>query len=56
MNIWPFGKRKHEVRADTMVNPSEQVESDALLSALLGKNVMTREKHWKFPRYRHALI
>ena len=49
MNIWPFGKRKHEVRADTIVNPSEQVESDALLSALLGKNVMTKEKALEIP-------
>lgn len=32
-----------------MVNPSEQVESDALLSALLGKNVMTKEKALEIP-------
>lgn len=43
MNVWPFGKHKEEVRADTMV------ESDVLLSALLGKTTITKEKALEIP-------
>ena len=48
MNIWPFGKRKEEVRADTdAVTPT--IESDLLLSCLLGKNAVTKEKAMEIP-------
>lgn len=48
MNIWPFGKRKEEVRADTdTVTPT--IESDLLLSCLLGKNAVTKEKAMEIP-------
>ena len=48
MNIWPFGKRKEEVRADTeSVTPT--IESDLLLSCLLGKNAVTKEKTMEIP-------
>lgn len=48
MNIWPFGKRKEEVRADTdAVTPA--IESDLLLSCLLGKNAVTKEKAMEIP-------
>lgn len=48
MNIWPFGKRKEEVRADTdTVAPT--IESDLLLSCLLGKNAVTKEKAMEIP-------
>ena len=49
MNIWPFGKRKEEVRADTNTQTGEIVESDALLSALLGKSVVTKKKALEIP-------
>lgn len=51
MNIWPFGKHKEEVRADTdsKVNPEDMVESDVLLSALLGKTTVTKEKALEIP-------
>lgn len=48
MNIWPFGKRKEEVRADAdTVAPT--IESDLLLSCLLGKNAVTKEKAMEIP-------
>lgn len=49
MNIWPFGKHKEEVRADTNVNSEDIVESDVLLNALLGKAVVTKEKVLEIP-------
>ena len=49
MNIWPFGKHKEEVRADTNVNSEDIVESDVLLNALLGKTVVTKEKVLEIP-------
>lgn len=49
MNIWPFGKHKEEVRADTNVNTGDIVESDVLLNALLGKTVVTKEKVLEIP-------
>lgn len=49
MNIWPFGKHKEEVRADTNVNSEDIVESDVLLNALLGKTVVTKEKALEIP-------
>lgn len=49
MNIWPFGKHKEEVRADTNVKTREIVESDVLLNALLGKTVVTKEKALEIP-------
>ena len=49
MNIWPFGKHKEEVRADTNVKTGEIVESDVLLNALLGKTVVTKEKALEIP-------
>lgn len=49
MNIWPFGKHKEEVRADTNVKTGDIVESDVLLNALLGKTVVTKEKALEIP-------
>lgn len=49
MNIWPFGKHKEEVRADTNPETGQVVESDLLLSALLGKTVVTKEKALEVP-------
>lgn len=49
MNIWPFGKRKEEVRADTNAQTGEVVESDVLLSALLGKSIVTKKKALEIP-------
>lgn len=49
MNIWPFGKHKEEVRADTNVKTGEIVESDVLLNTLLGKTVVTKEKALEIP-------
>lgn len=49
MNIWPFGKHKEEVRADTNVKTGDVVESDVLLNALLGKTVVTKEKALEIP-------
>lgn len=49
MNIWPFGKRKEEVRADTDVQSGDIVESDMLISALLGKAVISKEKALEIP-------
>ena len=49
MNIWPFGKHKEEVRADTNVKTGEIVESDVLLNALLGKTVVTKAKALEIP-------
>ena len=58
MNIWPFGKHKEEVRADTdnKVNPEDLVESDVLLSALLGRTTITKEKALEISRkYKETL-
>lgn len=49
MNIWPFGKRKEEVRADTNAQTGDVVESDVLLSALLGKSIVTKKKALEIP-------
>lgn len=49
MNIWPFGKHKEEVRADTNAQTGDIVESDLLLSALLGKSVVTKKKALEIP-------
>ncbi len=49
MNIWPFGKHKEEVRADTNEKTGDVVESDVLLNALLGRNVVTKEKTLEIP-------
>lgn len=49
MNIWPFGKHKEEVRADTNERTGDVVESDVLLNALLGRNVVTKEKALEIP-------
>ena len=49
MNIWPFGKHKEEVRADTYEETGNIVESDVLLNALLGKTVVTKEKALEIP-------
>lgn len=49
MNIWPFGKRKEEIRADTDTAAGEIVESDPLLSALLGKSVVSKNKALEIP-------
>ena len=49
MNIWPFGKHKEEVRADTNTNTGDIVESDVLLNALLGRTVVTKEKALEIP-------
>lgn len=49
MNIWPFGKHKEEVRADTNEKTGDIVESDVLLNALLGRNVVTKEKALEIP-------
>ena len=49
MNIWPFGKHKEEVRADTNAKTGDVVESDVLLNALLGKTVVTKEKALEIP-------
>lgn len=49
MNIWPFGKHKEEVRADTNLETENIVKSDALLSALLGKTIVTKEKALEIP-------
>lgn len=49
MNIWPFGKRKEEIRADTDPEKGNIVESDVLLNALLGRQVITKEKAMEIP-------
>ena len=49
MNIWPFGKHKEEVRADTNAQTGEVVASDVLLSALLGKSIVTKRKALEIP-------
>lgn len=49
MNIWPFGKHKQEVRADTNPSTGDIVESDVLLNALLGRTVITKEKAMDIP-------
>lgn len=49
MNIWPFGKRKEEIRADTNIEIGKIVESDVLLNALLGKRTITKEKALEIP-------
>lgn len=49
MNIWPFGKHKEEVRADTNTDTGEIVESDVLLASLLGKNIITKDKALEIP-------
>ena len=49
MNIWPFGKHKEEVRADTNAQTGEVVTSDVLLSALLGKSIITKKKALEIP-------
>lgn len=49
MNIWPFGKRKEEVRADTDIQSGEIVDSDVLLNALLGRSGITKEKVLEIP-------
>lgn len=49
MNIWPFGKRKEEIRADTNVKTGDIVESDVLLNALLGRQTVTKEKALEIP-------
>lgn len=49
MNIWPFGKHKEEVRADTVNCSTDMVESDVLLSSLLGRTVVTKEKALEIP-------
>ena len=55
MNIWPFGKRKEEVRADTDHAAGEIVESDVLLSTLLGKNGVTKEKILEIPTVQYCI-
>lgn len=49
MNIWPFGKKKAEIRADTDVQSGEIVGSDVLLNALLGRSAITKEKVLEIP-------
>lgn len=49
MNIWPFGKKKAEIRADTDVQSGEIVGSDVLLNALLGQSAITKEKVLEIP-------
>ena len=49
MGIWPFGRRKEEIRADTDAQSGNIVESDVLLSALLGKSVISKEKALEIP-------
>ena len=49
MNIWPVGKHKQEVRADTNPSTGDIVESDVLLNALLGRTVITKEKAMDIP-------
>ena len=49
MGIWPFGRRKEEIRADTYAQSGNIVESDVLLSALLGKSVISKEKALEIP-------
>lgn len=49
MNIWPFGKRKEEIRADTNVKTGDIVESDVLLNTLLGRQTITKEKALEIP-------
>lgn len=55
MNIWPFGKRKEEIRADTDAQTGEIVESDALLSAIIGKTKVTKEKVLEVPTVQFCL-
>lgn len=55
MSIWPFGKRKEEIRADTDPEAGNIVESDVLLQALLGKTVITREKALEIPAIRGCI-
>lgn len=49
MNIWPFGKHKQEVRADTDIQTGQIVDSDVLLNALLGRSAITKEKVLEIP-------
>lgn len=49
MNIWPFGKHKQEIRADTDVQTGQIVESDVLLNALIGRSTITKEKVLEIP-------
>jgi HK97 family phage portal protein len=49
MNIWPFGKHKEEVRADTNPEAGQLVESDLLLHTLLGRQTITKEKAMEVP-------
>lgn len=49
MNIWPPGKRKAEIRADTNQETGNVVESDVLLNALLGRQTITKEKALEIP-------
>lgn len=49
MNIWPFGKRKEEIRADTNAETGNVAESDVLLNALLGRQTITKEKALEIP-------
>ena len=61
MNIWPFGKHKQEVRADTSpgsvttITPADTIESEALLTALLNKNVITRDTVLEIPAVQACL-
>lgn len=55
MNIWPFGKHKQEVRADTNADTGEIVSSDALLSALLGKDVVDKQMALEIPAVQACL-
>lgn len=49
-----FNKRKEEVRADT-VNPTDTVESEALLSALLGEEYVTRNTALQIPSVQNCI-
>ncbi len=53
MNIWPFGKRKEEIRADTedgFAQAEITPECDSvLLSALMGKNNISKKKALEIP-------
>lgn len=47
MNLWPFGKRKEEIRADTVVG--EKTTDQVLIRAILGKNSMSKENALEIP-------
>lgn len=47
MNIWPFGKRKEEIRADTTLG--EETTDQVLIRALLGNSTLTKEKALEIP-------